>query len=87
MEDRFLELETILEEEENYEPNPEEEPLLDDISSMEIKEQYLVRPECLDEVQNAIEECWELPHEESEDRYSAENELFDIQNAIYLQKL
>lgn len=84
MEDRFLELENIIEDE-NIEPNPEEGPLLEDISSMDIEEQYLARPECLDEVQNAIEKCWGLPFEEPEDPYNAE--LVEIRNAVYLQKL
>ena len=86
MDGRFLELETILKEEEISEPNPEAEHLLEDTSSMEIEEQYLARLECLDEVQNAIEECWELPSKEPEDQYAAENELFEIQNAIYQHK-
>jgi len=85
MKDNIIpELETIVEENEFYEMNPEEKPLLEDMAKFEIEEQYIVKQE--HEIQETIEEQYELIPEKPKDPYPIQENLFEIPDAIYRQK-
>ena len=85
MEDKYLDLEAMVETEELLEPDLEQEPLLEEIPE-EMEDPYLVQLDRL-EIQKAIDEQHELPTEDPEYQYRAEKQLAEIQKAIYRQKL
>jgi hypothetical protein len=81
MEERYPDLETILEEEEFLEPNIDQETLPESNYLMEVDNHYLVHPELI-EIEEAFERCREVSSEKMDDHYFWDPGRLEIEEAI-----